>query len=219
MYFLDFFDVNNTFFQVFGYNISYIEFIGTIAGLISVWLATKVSILTWPTGIINQVALFFLFYQVQLYSDMFLQVYFTYVCIYGWIFWRHQKDDTHKISYLNNRNRIVLVVIIALSVVLLGIISVNLPYLFPKVFIKPPSYPYADAFIAILSIVACFLMARKRIESWIFWIIVDLVSIYIYSLKGVLFIALEYVVFLIMSSYGLYNWIIIYRNAKRLGVG
>ena len=124
MHFLDFFNVSVTFFRVFGYNISYIEFTGTIFGLISVWLATKANIYTWPTGIVNQAAFFLLFYQVQLYADMFLQVYFTYVCIYGWIFWRSKKKTPeHIIGYIKNKSRIILAFSMFAAIIVLGIIS------------------------------------------------------------------------------------------------
>ena len=73
------FDINNIAYEIIGYQISYVELIGTLFGLISVYLATKTNILTWATGIINELFLFILFFQVQLYADMFLQVFFFVV--------------------------------------------------------------------------------------------------------------------------------------------
>ncbi len=220
MHFLDFFNVSVTFFKVFGYNISYIEFTGTIFGLISVWLATKANIYTWPTGIVNQAAFFLLFYQVQLYADMFLQVYFTYVCIYGWIFWRSKKKTPeHIIGYIKNKGRLILLFSMLVAIVVLGIVSIHLPRYFPQVFTKPPAYPFTDAFITVFSVSAVLLMARKKVDAWFLWIIVDITSIYVYSLKGVMFVTCEYIVFLMMGFFGLYNWIRLYNNAKRLGSG
>jgi len=66
-----------------GYSLSYVELVGTVTGLVSVWLAARANILTWPVGIINVLAFFILFYQVRLYSDMALQVYFLATTIYG----------------------------------------------------------------------------------------------------------------------------------------
>jgi nicotinamide mononucleotide transporter len=82
------FDINNVAFEIIGYPISYVEMIGTLFGFISVYLATKTNILTWGTGIINELFLFILFFQVQLYADMFLQVFFFAVTLYGWYYWK-----------------------------------------------------------------------------------------------------------------------------------
>jgi len=75
-----FFDINNIAFTVLNYPISYVELIGTLFGFISVYLAAKANILTWSTGIINELFLFIMFFQIQLYADMFLQIYF---CCYA----------------------------------------------------------------------------------------------------------------------------------------
>ena len=82
------FDINNIANEIIVYQISYVELIGTLFGLISVYLATKTNILTWATGIINELFLFILFFQVQLYADMFLQVFFFVVTLYGWYNWK-----------------------------------------------------------------------------------------------------------------------------------
>ena len=85
---MQFFDIENIFFTTLGYEMSYLEFFGTIAGAVAIWLSAKAIVWSWPIGIINVVLFFFLFYQVQLYPDMFLQVFF---------FVDHEKrcDDTH----------------------------------------------------------------------------------------------------------------------------
>ena len=81
------YDINYVLVQIGDYPLSLIEFLGTLTGLISVWLASRGNILTWPTGLLNVIAFFALFYQVRLYSDMVLQVYFFGMSIYGWWFW------------------------------------------------------------------------------------------------------------------------------------
>ncbi len=78
------FDVKETFFTVLENKVSYIEFIGTVLGLISVFLAARANIFTWPTGILNAIFFLIIFYQIHLYSDMFLQCYFCGMGVYGW---------------------------------------------------------------------------------------------------------------------------------------
>ena len=85
-----FFDINNIAFEITGYQVSYLEMIGTSFGLLSVYFASRANILTWTTGIINELFLFILFFQVQLYADMFLQVYFFVVTLYGWYNWKQK---------------------------------------------------------------------------------------------------------------------------------
>ena len=85
---MELFDINNIAFEIMAYQISYVELIGTLFGLISVYLATRANILTWGTGIINELFLFILFFQIQLYADMFLQVFYFVVTLYGWYNWK-----------------------------------------------------------------------------------------------------------------------------------
>ncbi|MBK9960819.1 MAG: nicotinamide mononucleotide transporter [Saprospiraceae bacterium] len=82
----EFFNVGHTMFSLLGYPVSYMEFVGTVFGIAGVWLAAKANILTWPVGLVNIILFFLIFYQVQLYSDMFLQIYFFMISLYGWFF-------------------------------------------------------------------------------------------------------------------------------------
>lgn len=88
---MSFFDIENIFFTVLGYQMSYLEFFGTIAGAIAVWLSAKGNIWSWPIGILNVSLFFFLFYQVQLYPDMFLQIFFFITNLLGWWRWANPK--------------------------------------------------------------------------------------------------------------------------------
>ena len=86
----------------------------------------------------------------------------------------------------------------------------------PQVFIKPAAYPYFDAYTTVLSVIATIWMARRIIESWVLWVLVDMVAIAIYFLKGIKLVSLEYLIFLIMSVYGLIAWIKEYRIEMEL---
>src|SRR5690606_2689247 len=102
---MTFFDIENIAFEILKYPISYVELIGTLFGLISVYFATKANILTWATGIINELFLFILFFQVQLYADMFLQVYFFVITLYGWYNWK-QKPKQNSINSIGLKTKI-----------------------------------------------------------------------------------------------------------------
>src|SRR5690606_17743718 len=86
---MEFFDIDAIFFEIWGYRMSYLEFFGTIAGFIFVVLSARAHILNWPVGIVNNILFIVLFYQVQLYPDMFLYTFFTVTNIIGWWRWSH----------------------------------------------------------------------------------------------------------------------------------
>jgi nicotinamide mononucleotide transporter len=202
---MHFFEITNTAFTFLGYPISYIELIGTVFGLISVYFASRANILTWSTGIINEVFLFILFFQVHLYADMFLQVYFFVVTIYGWYNWNTTTVE-NKIATINSKARWVTAVIIVLGTLLSGFLIKNIHLYLPNYFKVAAAYPFIDSFVMVLSIIATVLLAKKKIENWHLWILVDVICVILYFKKGVYFLSLEYLIFFGLASYGLYHW-------------
>ncbi|HTF22136.1 MAG TPA: nicotinamide riboside transporter PnuC [Chryseolinea sp.] len=210
---MTFFDIKYIFFTVLGYEMSYLEFFATIAGGIAVWLSARSNIWSWPIGIVNVVLAFFVFYQVQLYPDMFLQVFFFVTNILGWWRWANPKPgeanrrNELKASFMGWKRFSTLSTIGIVGTYVLGTFAENLHEWLPNIFSVPSAYPYADSFVTVMSIVTTFYMIEKKIESWIIWIIVDALATYLYFSKGIKFFALEYMVFCFVASYGLWNWI------------
>lgn len=202
---MTFFDIHNIAFEIIGYPISYVELIGTLFGLLSVFFASKANILTWATGIINELFLFILFFQVQLYADMFLQVYFFVVTIYGWYHWQ-QNPQENSISSTTFKAKLWMLGLIAVGTVLTGYIFAHIHLIFPDYFKIASSFPYIDSFVMVLSIIATILLARKKIETWYLWILVDAVCVFLFFKKDIVFLALEYLIFGGLATYGLLNW-------------
>ena len=202
---MEFFDITSVAFKILGYAISYVELIGTLFGFVSVYYAAKANVFTWPAGIINESFLFILFFQVQLYSDMFLQVYFFVITIYGWYKWKAQTVE-NKISKSSNQSKVKIALAIIGGTFLFGYFFKHIHLLLPTYFGKQAAYPFIDSFIMISSVIANILLARKKIENWYLWIIVDIVSILLFLKRGIYFLSFEYLVFLGMVSYGLFNW-------------
>lgn len=201
---------------IYGYPLSYIEFVGTLTGLFSVWFAARSNILTWPVGLINVACFFIIFFQVHLYSDMFLQAYFFIMSIYGWMVWADKKqDDIISIEILTQYRRVLLTIVIILSTIIIGIFVKNIHTILPSIFTSPASYPFIDTFVAVLSIVATVLLARKKLENWALWLIADVISVGLYAKKGVLFISIEYGIFLCLATWGLLSWLKLFANEKR----
>lgn len=202
---MTFFDINNIAFELIGYPISFVELIGTLFGLISVYLASRANILTWATGIINEVFLFILFFQVQLYADMLLQVYFFVVTLFGWYNWKH-KPKQNSIYKTDFKAKVWILVTIIIGTIVAGFFFANIHLYLPQYFKTEASFPFADSFVMILSIIATVLLAQKKIETWYLWIVVDVVCVFLFFKKGIVFLGIEYLVFLGLATYGLLNW-------------
>jgi nicotinamide mononucleotide transporter len=201
------FDVKETFFTVFEHPVSYVEFIGTVLGLISVFLAARANIFTWPTGILNAIFFLVIFFQIHLYSDMFLQMYFCGMGVYGWFSWKYRAEHHQSaIRTLNNIDRLRLAMFIAAITLLIGTLISKIHLILPQIFEHPATYPYIDTFIAISSILATILLARRIFETWVLWITVDITSIGLYSVKGVKLIAVEFCIFFCLAMLGIYSW-------------
>ncbi|MBW8684509.1 nicotinamide riboside transporter PnuC [Chitinophaga rhizophila] len=199
------FDVQHIAFSIMGYPISYIELLGTVFGLISVYYASRANVLTWPTGIVNEIALFALFFQVQLYADMLLQVFFLIVTVFGWHNWQHRTMEL-PVSRMSRTMTAVYAIVLLLGTVGMGLTVQQFNRWMPDYFPLPASYAFADSFVMMASMLATFLLAKKRIETWILWIVVDVVSVVLYLYKEIYFLSLEYIIFLGLATYGLLQW-------------
>lgn len=203
------FSVNNTIFTIMGYPMSYIELIGTILYLLSVWLIAKKNILTWPIGIVSVILYAILFYQIRLYADTFEQCYYLFASIYGWWLWNKAKNDVESKVEIKVSNKKILIITVIVTIAfsfLLYILVSRLNILIPTIFVAPAEFPFLDSLTTIMSFVAMLLLVRKRIESWIYWIIVDAIGIWLYYIKDVKFLSVLYIILLIIAIKGLVEW-------------
>lgn len=209
------FDIHTTFFSVWQYDMSYLEFFGTIFTIWCVWLTTRAKILSWPVGLIGSVLYLFLFYQIQLYSDVFEQVYFLITGALGWFMWvsraeeRKQDDSTVLVSICTQQERLVVLGGVVVGTAILAFITLHLSVWFPAYFPEPVSMPILDAGTTAMSFIAQWLLMRKKIENWVLWIVVDAIDIGLYWYKGVKFVSVEYILFFCMAISGLRQWLAI----------
>jgi nicotinamide mononucleotide transporter len=206
---LDFFQ---NIFSIAGYPISLIEFISVVCGIVAVYLAAKEKIINWPIGLINIITAFFIYFHVQLYSDMFLQCYYFLISIYGWYFWSREKENHIPLKILSTKQRIQIILIIIIGSLLAGTIISRLHLIPNGWFPKPAAYPYADSLVAVMSILANALLAKRYLENWFLWILVNTISVYLYIQKEIVFIAFEFFVFLLLAIYGLIEWKKLYKH-------
>ena len=218
---LQIFSINTTLFTVMGYPMSYIEFFGTLFTIACVWYTARAKVISWPLGIIGTILFIFLFYQIRLYADVFEQGYFLATGFLGWWVWLHPKtknkasqDQQLKISKNSLRQNGIILLIIIIGTALLTYVVSNLNIWMPQYFPEPAASPLLDAFTTVMSFVAQWLLVRKKIESWVLWIVIDVIAIWLYWSKGVKFVSIEYILFFFIAIYGLYSWLKEYLTLK-----
>jgi nicotinamide mononucleotide transporter len=194
-------------FSILQYDVSYIELIGTISGLLSVWWATRNNILTWYIGFVNVIAFLLIFFQVQLYADVLLQVFYLYATAYGLWKWQEQEGQEElTITHIDRRGMLLTLVSTVLLFFIFFAFTNILPIIFANQQLKPPAYAFTDSILSAASVVTTVLIARKRIEAWWLWILIDFASVVMYLQKGVLFIAIEYGLFGMLAIVGYMQW-------------
>lgn len=214
------FDVNNVAFEFWGVAMSYLELIATITGLVAIILSSLENVWSWIIGLFNVVLAFFMFFQIQLYPDMFLQVFFFVTNIIGFWQWKFPKEQEAnqnnelRISRLSNKNFILLSGIGLVGTFALGTFSKNLHEIVPQVFSLPTDFPYMDSFTTVMSIIATFMLIRKKVEAWWIWLVVDIIATYMYYIKEVKLYSLLYFVFVIIAAFGAWEWTKIYRKER-----
>jgi nicotinamide mononucleotide transporter len=217
---MDFFNIDNIFFTVWNYEVSYLEFFGLISGIAAVVLSALANVWSWPVGIINVTLSFFLFFQVQLYPDMFLQVFFFITNVLGWWRWTHprpyEEDRKHelKISFMKSSELILVSAAGIGGTLLLGLFAQNLHELVPSVFTMPSAAPYLDSFITVMSVIATFYLIQKKIESWVVWLLVDVIATYLYFSRDIKLYGLLYLVFCFIAAFALWNWVREYNSYR-----
>lgn len=208
-----------------GYDLSWIEAIGTLAGLLCIWLASLEKIINYPFGLINVTLFAVIFFQIQLYASLLLQIFFFVANVYGWYAWSRQTADHEaalKIRWLPLPKALgwgaacaiaiglmtafinpVFAALTRTAVALMHMagLNVSMPQL------QPDAFPFWDACMMVLSIVAMILMTRKYVENWLLWVIINIISVMIFARQGVYAMSLEYVILTLIALNGSRMWI------------
>jgi len=206
---LEYFSVETVMFTVFDYQMSWLEFFGTILNLTSVYLVARKNMFTWPVGIVAVILFAILFYQIRLYADFIEQIYYFFACIYGWWLWTRSKGESleRTTSWSGKRVLIFSVVFTLIASGLFSVVISSLHVWLPNFFTEKASFPELDSFTTVASFVAMLLMAHRRNECWIYWLVVNVVGVWLYYVKGVVFVSALYAVFLVLAVVGLRNWL------------
>ena len=184
----------------------WLEYLAVFAGIASVWFSRIENILVYPVGLINTIVYIYLSFQVGLWGEGSVNFYYTVVSIYGWILWA-KRDQRHRhVIVIKNSSRK------ERSQHLLFFLFFYITIFFALSWLKkngnaPQAIPWADAFASAAAYTGMWLMAKKKVESWYWWIATNIASIPLYFVKGLVFTSVYYLILLVMAIFGLIEWI------------
>jgi nicotinamide mononucleotide transporter len=177
-----------------------LEIIAVVFGLLSVWYSKNNNILVFPTGMISTAIFIYLLYKSVLLGDMMINAYYFLMSIYGWFIWtRKENNSVTPISRVTKEEKKIGIIIFLSSLVFVYLIYVY----FDK---WGTITSYLDNITTAIFFVGMWLMAKRKIENWIFWIIADIISIPLYFYKGLTFTSLQYLIFTFIAIAGYYSW-------------
>lgn len=176
-----------------------LEIIATVSGLIHVFLLTREKIIAWPFGILTVSVYVYIFFVSRLYSDAILHVFYIGLNSYGWYNWAKRKGTVAEVAVtrLSRMNLAAVSGVILLGTLAWGrFMDAN----------TDADFAYFDAFTTVASLIAQYLLTQKKIDNWVIWILVDLVAIPIYLLKGLYLTSGLYLVYLLLCISGWLEW-------------
>ncbi|MAW14956.1 MAG: nicotinamide mononucleotide transporter [Flavobacteriaceae bacterium] len=178
-----------------------LEITGVIFGLVSVICAKKNNVFVYPTGMFSTAIFVYLLFKWFLLGDMLINAYYFIMSAYGWYYWSQKKEDVyiHKVDFINTKERQISI----------GLFFLSLCFVFGvyQVFDRWNDWTaYIDTLTTAVFFVGMWLMARRKVENWIFWIVGDLISIPLYFHKGLTITSLQYLIFTVIAIYGYRAW-------------
>jgi len=194
---------------------TWIEAIAVISGIVSVWYSRKENILVFPTGLLNTTIYIYLSFKGHLLGEASVNLYYTIMSLYGWYLWTRKNQTNQEfilqITNSNTKERIQQFLFFA------GVYAI---IYFALVYVKqsfaPEAIPWADALASASAYTAMWLMAKKKVESWFWWVLTNIASIPLYFIKGYTFTSVQFIVLLILAIAGWIEWSRKANNAKNL---
>ena len=189
--------------QYKGYSFFFItlEITAVVFGIISVLFARKNNILVYPTGLISTLIFIYILYNFKLYGEFIINIYYSVMSILGWYLWSRRNNDQEEfpISIMNSKEYKISGLIFTVTLLFIALV-----YHFFDKFTDLTAY--VDAFTTALFFVGMWLMAKRKIENWIVWIIADIISVPLYFYKGLTVSSLQFIVFTIIAILGYIEW-------------
>jgi nicotinamide mononucleotide transporter len=175
-----------------------LEIFGFVTSIAGVWLTAKEKTINWPIGIIASAVYIYIFYKSAIYGDAALQIVYVIIGFYGWYEWVYGRREQAPLHITRSPKNILLILLIA-SLAGWLILGKSLTYTNTNV-------PFWDAFNTVLSLVGTWMMAKKFIENWLVWIVVDISYVVQYFYKDLNITAVLYFIFILLAIYGYFQW-------------
>ena len=192
---------------------TWIEAIAVISGIVSVWYSRKENILVFPTGLLNTTIYIYLSLKGHLLGEASVNLYYTIMSLYGWYLWtRKNQTNQELILQITNSNTKERIQQFLFFAAVYATIYFALVYL--KQSFAPEAIPWADALASASAYTAMWLMAKKKVESWFWWVVTNIASIPLYFIKGYTFTSVQFIVLLILAIAGWIEWSRKANNAK-----
>jgi nicotinamide mononucleotide transporter len=191
-----------------------LELIGILFGLLSVWYAKKNTVWVYPTGMISTAIFVYLLLKWALLGDMIINAYYFVMSVYGWYYWSKKEEEVivHPITTTSKKE--------VKTAVLLFVASILFVFWVYQAFDKWKDWTaYVDTFTTAIFFVGMGLMARRKIEHWLFWIVGDIISIPLYFFKGLTLTSFQYIIFTLIAIYGYRSWKKILDKSSPLSLG
>lgn len=191
-----------------------LELIGILFGLLSVWYAKKNTVWVYPTGMISTAIFVYLLFKWALLGDMIINAYYFVMSVYGWYYWSKKEEEVivHPITTTSKKE--------VKTAVLLFVASILFVFWVYQAFDKWKDWTaYVDTFTTAIFFVGMGLMARRKIEHWLFWIVGDIISIPLYFFKGLTLTSFQYIIFTLIAIYGYRSWKNILDKSPPLSLG
>lgn len=178
---------------------AYLEIAGVVVGLVYLWLEYRASIYLWIASILMPAIYLFVYYKAGLYADFGINVYYTGAAVYGWLVWRLGAEQHQElpITHLPTQKMLPLGLIGSACFVVIGVLLSQY---------TDSTVPWLDSFTTALSIIGMWMLARKYVEQWLIWIVVDLVSAGLYLYKDLDFTAALYLLYAVIALFGYKKW-------------
>lgn len=191
--------------QEYWHQLSWLEIIAVVSGLLCVYLAAINNIWNWPIAIISTVITVYIMANRALYADMLQYTYLTIINIYGWYVWsrKNNMNDKRPVVLMSRRQILFTILAVALITPALGFTLITFA---GKLHYQPPAFPYLDSFCTVVSLSAQVLLARKVLENWLIWVFVDIIYVVIYAIKNLEAFAFMFVVYIIIAIIGYLDW-------------
>lgn len=189
----------------------WLELTGTLVGLIYLWLEYRASVWLWAANIVMPLIYIFVYYDSGFYADMGINVYYLVASLYGWIMWRRGTGAGEELP-MSHTPRESLLPFTAVFLVLWGVIW------FVLTRFTDSTVAVGDAFTTALSVVALYMLAKKYVEQWLVWIVVDVVCAALYIYKGLYPTAILYLLYSVVAWFGYRRWLKMMKNDESLSI-